>query len=156
MKGNPSAVRCADNKGMIPLHVACQHHETPAVVEYLIGLNKVTLGITDGERNTVLHCACRGGNHAMIALLLDKYGSMSVSKRNAKEQLPIHLLLESNDDDVSGRDDIKYVESAYRLMTYEGTSRDHDDLHLSFSLAIIIPNTLVSIFAKYLYPTKQV
>jgi ankyrin repeat protein len=81
----------------------------------LIGLNKVTLGATDEEGNTVLHYACRGGNHDIIGLLLDKYGgSMSVSKRNALNQLPIHLLLESND--VNGRDDIKYVESVYRLM----------------------------------------
>jgi hypothetical protein len=59
--------------------------------------------------------ACRGGNHAIIGLLLDKYGGpMSVSKRNALNQLPIHLLLESND--VNGRDDIKYVDSVYRLM----------------------------------------
>ena len=114
VNGNPSAVRCADNKGMMPLHLACQHHETPAVVEYLIGLNNVTLGTTDEEGNTILHYACRGGNHAAIALLLDKYGPMSVSKRNALNQLPIHLLLESNY--VSGRDDIKYVESVYRLM----------------------------------------
>ena len=96
------------------MHVACQHHESPVVVEYLISLNEVTLTTVDGEGNTALHHACIGANHAMIALLLDNYGSMSVSKRNAKKQLPITLLLESND--VSGRDDIKYVESVYRLM----------------------------------------
>jgi hypothetical protein len=115
VKGNPSALCTFDNRFRIPLHLACQHHETPAVVEYLIGLNKVTLGATDEEGNTVLHYACRGGNHDIIGLLLDKYGGyMSVSKGNALNQLPIHLLLES--DDVNGRDDIKYVESVYRLM----------------------------------------
>ena len=114
VKGNPSAVCTVDNRLRMPLHVACQHHETPAVVEYLIGLNNVTLRTTDEEGNTVLHYACIGANHAIIGLLLDKYGSMSVSKGNALSQLPIHLLLESND--VSGGDDIKYVESVYRLM----------------------------------------
>jgi ankyrin repeat protein len=114
VKGNPSAVCTVDNRLRMPLHLACQH-KSPIVVEYLIGLNKVTLGATDEEGNTVLHYACRGGNHDIIGLLLDKYGgSMSVSKRNALNQLPIHLLLESND--VNGRDDIKYVESVYRLM----------------------------------------
>jgi ankyrin repeat protein len=101
---------------MIPLHVACQHHETTAVVEYLINLNEVTLTTADREGNTALHHACIGANNAMIALLLDNYGSMSVSKRNAKKQLPITLLLENKNDDVSGRDDIKHVESVYRLM----------------------------------------
>jgi ankyrin repeat protein len=115
VKGNPSALCTFDNRLRMPLHLACQH-KSPIVVEYLIGLNKVTLGATDEEGNTVLHYACIGANHAMIALLLDNYGSMSVSKRNAKKQLPITLLLESNDDDVNGRDDIKYVESVYRLM----------------------------------------
>ena len=113
VNGNPSAICTFDIRGMIPLHLACQHHETPAVVEYLINLDEVTLTDSDREGNTALHHACRGANHAIIELLLDKYGSMSVSKRNALNQLPIRLLLESND--VSG-DDIKYVESVYRLM----------------------------------------
>ena len=116
VKGNPSAVCTVDNRLRMPLHVACQHQKTASIIEYLIGLKKVTLATVDADRegNTVLHYACRGGNHAIIGLLLDKYGSMSVSKRNALNQLPIHLLLESND--VSGRDDIKHVESVYCLM----------------------------------------
>jgi ankyrin repeat protein len=114
VKGNPSAVCTVDNRLRMPLHLACQH-KSPIVVEYLINLNEVTLTTADREGNTALHHACIGANNAIIGLLLDKYGgSMSVSKRNALNQLPIHLLLESND--VNGRDDIKYVESVYRLM----------------------------------------
>jgi len=115
VKGNPSATSCADNRGMIPLHVACQHHESPAVVEYLIGLNKVTLTTADGEGNTALHCACRSANHAIIALLLDRYGSISVSKRNAHKQLPIDLLLQSKNE-ASDKESVEYTESIYRLI----------------------------------------
>jgi ankyrin repeat protein len=115
VKGNPSAACTFDIRGMIPLHVACQHHETPAVVEYLIGLDEVTLTTADREGNTALHHACIGANHAMIALLLDNYGSMFVSKRNAKKQLPIELLLE-NKNEVSDNESVEYTESIYWLL----------------------------------------
>ena len=114
VKGNPSAISCADNIGMIPLHIACQHHKTPAVVEYLIGLNKITLTTSDMEGNTTLHYACRGANHAIIALLFDKYGSMSVSKRNTHKQLPIDLLFAS--EAVRDKESVEYIESIYRLI----------------------------------------
>jgi ankyrin repeat protein len=130
VKGNPSAVRCPDNRGMIPLHIACQHHESDmfplhvafqhndsastSIVEYLLDRDPSTSRALDFDDNTVLHYACRDANHAIIGLLLVKYGSMSVSKRNTNNQLPIHLLLESNE--VSNREDIKYTESIYRLL----------------------------------------
>jgi len=115
VKGNPSAVRCPDNTNMIPLHIACQHHKAASTIEYLIGINKFTLTTVDREWNTVLHFACRGANHAIIALLLDKYGSMSVSKRNTHKQLPIELLLE-NTNEVSNEESVEYTESIYRLL----------------------------------------
>jgi hypothetical protein len=115
VKGNPSAVRCPDNTNMIPLHIACQHHKAASTIEYFIGINKFTLTTVDREWNTVLHFACRGANHAIIALLLDKYGSMSVSKRNTHKQLPIELLLE-NTNEVSNEESVEYTESIYRLL----------------------------------------
>ena len=116
VKGNPSAIREVDNRGMIPLHITCQHHETSsAVVEYLIGLNRVTLTTVDGEGNTALHHACIGANHAIVALLLDKYGSVSVSKRNAQKQLPIDLLLRKKNE-VGDEESVEFTESIYRLL----------------------------------------
>ena len=98
----------------MPLHVACQHHETPAVVEYLIGLGEDTLDAMDKEGNTALHYACRGAKHATITLLLEKYGAASVSKLNAHNQLPIDLLFES--EAVIDRGGTEYTESIYRLI----------------------------------------
>jgi ankyrin repeat protein len=127
IKGNPSAICTFDNRGMIPLHVACQHHESPVVVEYLIGLNKFTLISADWEGNTVLHHACCGANHSIIALLLDKYGSMSVAKRNAHKQLPIDLLFQ-NKNEVSDKESVKYTESIYRLIRVNPETLMHYDL----------------------------
>ncbi len=114
VKGNPSAISCADNRGMIPLHSACLHHKTPAVVEYLINLDPTSLRAIDFDDNTALHHACRGANYATIALLIEKYGAISVSKRNAHGQLPIDLLFASNV--VSDREDVEYTGSIFRLL----------------------------------------
>ncbi len=113
VKGNPSAISCNDNIGMIPLHVACQHHESPSVIEYLINLDPTSLHRKDLDDNTALHYACRGANHAIIALLSEKYGAISVSKRNAHNQLPIDLLFASRE--VSDRESVEYTESIFRL-----------------------------------------
>jgi hypothetical protein len=114
IKGNPSAISCADNTGMIPLHLACQNHEsTTSVVEYLIKLDPTSLRVRDFNDNTALHYACRTANHAIIALLTEKYGAVSVSKRNAHGQLPIDLLFSRRAYDRQG---VEYTESIFRLL----------------------------------------
>ncbi len=110
---NLSAVRCPDNTGMLPLHVACQHYASVSVIEYLIGLYSFALETKDRRQNTVLHFACSGANHTIIALLLEKYGAAYVSARNMSNQLPIDLLFES--EAVGNREGIEYTESVYRL-----------------------------------------
>eukprot|EP00984_Skeletonema_dohrnii_P002172 scaffold746_cov96-Skeletonema_dohrnii-CCMP3373.AAC.4 len=114
VKGNALAVQSPDNSGAIPLHVACQHHESANVVQYLIALDTASLDAVDRDGNTALHLVCRGARHEIIALLLDKYGAVSVSKRNACDKLPIDLLWESNE--VLDRDSIEYTESVFRLI----------------------------------------
>jgi ankyrin repeat protein len=127
VKGNPSAICTFDNRGTIPLHVACQHHKTPAVVDYLIGLNKVTLTTADEDGNTALHHACRSTNHAIVAVLLDKYGSMSVCKRNVRKQLPIELLLQ-NKNEVNDTESVKFTESIYRLIRANPEALMHSEM----------------------------
>jgi ankyrin repeat protein len=114
VKGNPSAICNFDKSGTIPLHVACQHHKSADVVQYLIGLGEDTLDAMDKEGNTALHYACRGANHATITLLLEKYGAISVSKRNSHNQLPVDLLFES--EAVNDREGVKYTESIFQLL----------------------------------------
>jgi len=114
VKGNLSAIRSIDDSGRLPLHVACQHHDSATVVQYLIGLADVTLDAIDRQGNTVLHYACRGAKYDTIALLLETYDALSVSKRNAHGKLPIDLLWESNE--VEDRGSVEYTESVFRLL----------------------------------------
>jgi ankyrin repeat protein len=114
VKGNPSAIRSFDESGVIPLHVACQHHDSASVVQYLLSLSEITLDAVDREGNTALHHACLGAKHDTIALLLEKYDAVSVSKWNARKKLPIDLLFETNE--VLDRESVQYTESIFRLL----------------------------------------
>eukprot|EP00984_Skeletonema_dohrnii_P030957 scaffold22890_cov109-Skeletonema_dohrnii-CCMP3373.AAC.4 len=114
LKGNPPALQTRDNSGKFPLHVACEHHDCASVVQYLVELDTTTLGTVDSQGNTVLHLACRGAKYETIAMLLERYDAVSVSKRNAKKKLPIDLLWESNE--VQDRESIEYIESVFRLL----------------------------------------
>ncbi|KAK1734178.1 hypothetical protein QTG54_015181 [Skeletonema marinoi] len=96
MKGNPLAVQSPDNSGALPLHVACEHHDSPRVVQYLVELDTTTLDAADRDGNTALHYACR------------------ISKRNAQKKLPIDLLWESNE--VLDRGSIEHTESVFQLL----------------------------------------
>jgi hypothetical protein len=127
VNGNPSAITCADNRGMIPLHVACQNHASAGIVEYLINLDPTSLHRKDLDDNTALHHACRGANHTMIALLTEKYGAISVSKRNAQGQLPIDLLLQKKNE-VRDEESVKYTESIFRLLRAYPMTLMHYDL----------------------------
>ena len=114
VKGNPAAVQSPDSRGALPLHIACEHHDSACVVQYLVELDTTALDDLDREGNTALHYACRGAKYDTIALLLDMYDAVSVSKRNAQNKLPIELLWESNE--VEDRESVEYTESVFRLL----------------------------------------
>ena len=114
VNGNPSATRSFDNNLVLPIHVACEHHNSPRVVDYLAGLCPATLRHVDTNGNTALHCACRSAKYGTIAMLLDKYDTVAVSKRSALKKLPIDLLFESCK--VKDRESVKYIDSVFRLL----------------------------------------
>ena len=114
VKGNPDALQSGDNSSALPLHVACQRHDSTDVIDYLVGLDPLTLDAVDREGNAALHLACRNARHDTITLLLEKYDAVSVSKRNARDKLPINLLWESNV--VEDRESIEYTESVFQLL----------------------------------------
>ena len=114
VKGNPAAVLSHNNKGALPLHVAFQYHDSTEVVEYLVGLDPSSLDAVDRDGNTALHYACRGAKHNSIALMLEKYGAVSISKRNAQKKLPLNLLWECAA--VDDRESIEYTESVFQLL----------------------------------------
>eukprot|EP00984_Skeletonema_dohrnii_P025461 scaffold14635_cov112-Skeletonema_dohrnii-CCMP3373.AAC.1 len=114
VKGNPSAIRTVDTNFAMPLHVACQHHNSTKVIQYLVGLDTSTLDAMDRKGDTALHYACRGAKYDTITMLLETYGAVSVSKRNAHKKLPIDLLWDSNA--VEDRESVTYTESVFRLL----------------------------------------
>eukprot|EP00985_Skeletonema_marinoi_P001623 scaffold653_cov132-Skeletonema_marinoi.AAC.3 len=89
LNGNPPALQTPDNSGTLPLHVACQLHDTVNVIQYLVGLDATTLDAVDHDGNSALHLACRSAKYETIALLLETYDAVSVSKQNAHGKLPM-------------------------------------------------------------------
>ncbi|KAK1734111.1 ankyrin repeat domain-containing protein [Skeletonema marinoi] len=115
VKGNPSAVRIFDNSGKIALHMACQYHDSTSVVQFMLSRDETILDTVDKTGNTAFHYACSGARYDTIALLLEKYDAVSVSKRNAHGKLPIDLLFDSMM--VEDRESNVYIESVFRLLT---------------------------------------
>ena len=113
VKGNPSAIRTFDRSSLIPLHIACQHHNSTDVVRYLVELDTAILDTVDRDGNTALHHACQNATYDTIAMLLEDYDAISVSRQNYQQKLPIDLLWDSSAVD---RDDLEYVESTFRLL----------------------------------------
>ncbi len=74
VKGNPSALQTVERNLAMPLHIACQHHNSASVIQYLLSIDDVALNAVDSQGNTALHYACRGAKHFTVALLLEKYG----------------------------------------------------------------------------------
>eukprot|EP00573_Skeletonema_grethae_P001816 CAMPEP_0201691340 /NCGR_PEP_ID=MMETSP0578-20130828/4513_1 /ASSEMBLY_ACC=CAM_ASM_000663 /TAXON_ID=267565 /ORGANISM="Skeletonema grethea, Strain CCMP 1804" /LENGTH=490 /DNA_ID=CAMNT_0048176521 /DNA_START=73 /DNA_END=1548 /DNA_ORIENTATION=+ len=114
VKGNSTAIKSPDNSGALPLHIACEHYDSLNVIKYLVGLDATAVGALDKVGNAALHYACRGTKYETIALLLEDYNAVFVSKRNAHGKLPLDLLWESSA--VKDRESVEYTESVFRLL----------------------------------------
>ena len=104
----------ADDDDDAKMPASDAYHESASVVQYLIELDTTTLEAVDEENNTALHYACRGAKFETITLLLEKYGAVSVSQRNAQKKLPIDLLWESSE--VVDRECVEYMGSIFQLL----------------------------------------
>ena len=131
VKGNLNALQSPDNDGALPLHLVCQRDESAtniSIVKHLLGVDTTALPVGDKQGNTALHYACRDAKHKMIAPLTEKYGA--VSKRSARKELPLQLLLESTE--VSDKDGIEYTDSIFRLIrAHPDTVRAQIELHIN-------------------------
>ena len=115
VQNNPDALRAHDIQGLIPFHLACHHHASTAVIQYLIDKDTTTLSIVDFKGNAAFHHACRSANYEAINLILEKYDAVSVSNRNSDGMLPIELLLLESNSAVN-RNGTEYVESIFNLV----------------------------------------
>ena len=141
VKSNPHALQSPDSSGALPLHIACKHHDSVDVVQYLVELDSASLDALDEKGNSALHYACSGAWHDIIALLLQKFDAVSVSKRNAENKLPIDLLWERNS--VEDRESVEYTDSVFRLLkAYPETvmSINDDDMTQQAELGIYPEN----------------
>eukprot|EP00985_Skeletonema_marinoi_P030851 scaffold34274_cov157-Skeletonema_marinoi.AAC.1 len=92
---NPSALRTLENNFALPLHIACEYHESADVIQYLVGLDAPTLDAVEGT---------------------ETQPSILLAAVNANKKLPIHLLWKSSDSAVLDRGSIEYTESVFRLL----------------------------------------
>eukprot|EP00984_Skeletonema_dohrnii_P031635 scaffold24379_cov115-Skeletonema_dohrnii-CCMP3373.AAC.2 len=114
-----------DEKGQLPLHTALQNNVRLGSIKLLVKGNTPAVQSPDNSGALPLHIAWTGTQLSIllatlldmrsIALLLDKFDAVSVSKRNAHEKLPIDLLWESNE--VEDKESVEYTESVFRLLT---------------------------------------
>ena len=56
------------------------YHDSGSIIQYLVELDATTLDAVDTEGNTALHLACRGARNEIIALILEKYDAVAVSR----------------------------------------------------------------------------
>ena len=113
VKGNPLAIRTADSRMVFPLHIACEFSSVK-VIRHLVELDsRFLVSQLDMNNDSILHFACRGGNCEVIKYLVDSHGSL-VSDTNADNELPFHLLLECEDEQV--RESLEFTEVCFRLL----------------------------------------
>jgi len=126
VESNPSVLKAQDFHGLIPLHLACQHRFSTAVIQYLIDTDESTLNITDSKGNAAFHHACRSANCEAINLMLrkekegtkdEKYRySVPISKANYDKELCIQLFLFKSDRNGEESTNTKYTESLFKLI----------------------------------------
>ena len=117
VEGNPGALQTPNKDGAVPLHLAVQSRRPCEIIQILINhdSDRKAISIADSKGNTALHYACLDANYEIIALLLENYGPLSVSKRNLEGKLPLQLLLFETDS-VGNRESTRYTDSVFRLL----------------------------------------
>jgi len=115
VRGNLSALRVADQEGVLPLHIACRN-ATADIVQFLVD-SYDGLDVCDTNKDSILHYACRGGNLGVIRYLLDNHTSLVASaEMNERGELPIHLLCEAGKVKVDNDDSTEYIEIIWRML----------------------------------------
>ena len=107
------SIRVADQKGLLPLHVACKFASAD-IVKYLLELNNGELNTCCSNNDSPLHHACQGGNCEVVIYLLKR--QVVVSERDADGKLPIHLLHAAADKRWGIRDKATDLEAIWRLL----------------------------------------
>lgn len=89
-------VSTKDNKGMIPLHLACRNGETEIVEVHITRLKdsfEQIREMQDNAGNTALHYACESNSRAIVELLLNN--GVRTATKNKEMEAPIHIAAKS-------------------------------------------------------------
>jgi len=109
-------VRTADNKFAFPIHIACEF-SSAKVVQFLVEKYEKPVDLCDDNKDSILHCASRGGNLSVVKYLLESHAPLVASATvNAKGELPIHLLCESRRGEDDDSEDTEYIETIWLLL----------------------------------------
>jgi len=111
VRGSTEALQVAGQKGVIPLHIACRN-ATADIVRFLAD-SYDGLDISDTNKDYPLHYACRAANLDVIKYLMERNTSR-VSTANNVNELPFHLLIESENEQV--RDSLEFIEACFLLL----------------------------------------
>jgi len=112
LRGNPTALHTTVQKGVHPLHIACEF-SSAKVVDFLLGEVQMS-NQCDTNVDSPLHYACRSANVDVIKYLIAEQSVPSVSEVNAANKLPVHLLLECENETVD-RESPEYIDACWHL-----------------------------------------
>jgi len=108
------AMQTPDDNNRLPLHHALFNNASLGAIKLLVKGNPLACQVSDVNKDSPLHIACRGGNCGAVKYLLERNTSQ-VSEQNVGNKLPIHLLCESGTDKVD-RESPEFVETIWHLL----------------------------------------
>ena len=85
LQGNPSAARHTDSNFTLPIHLECQHHYLPGVVQFLLSLDVRSLHTKDHVSITTFFTTCVAVQTTAVSKTCSDLPV--VSKRNAYDEL---------------------------------------------------------------------
>ena len=113
LRGNPAAVHTTVQKEVHPLHIACEF-SSAKVVEFLLEDVGDMFNKCDVNGDSPLHYACRSANVDVIKYLVAEQSVPSVSEVNTANKLPIHLLLQCENETVD-RESPEFIDACFHL-----------------------------------------
>ena len=92
---DPGLIRNRDERGMLPIHVACQSKAPVEVLSMLTELDPTTLQIADDSGALPMHslfCSGSPTEYASVQYLVEQGGVGTLAARNRDGALPLHVL----------------------------------------------------------------
>lgn len=86
----PDAVKATNDKGDLPVHLACFNEASLQVVELLVSYYPESLRIQDSQGSLAIHWACFGTSPLIVIQVLLLHYPESIAAKTHKGQIPLH------------------------------------------------------------------